>query len=347
MIGTIKDFSVLGDLIQKSRLDEAIALAKQGQYVDSANKFSQCSVSLGQQVSNSDDLAYAFYRRALLRQSMQNIWEAIEDLERAREFPGLHRPLRLLIQERLTALQKPKQEDIRIFDQAIIKQFGRNSSDIDLQAEFFCRFGLRQAHHMPKIVGIDEISAIGVYRWMGDTNRNEQWSQLIRKFKQGDNALTAFFARILAEHMRATPPCIAWLSEIDYIVPVPAAAVRTADRGMDILAETGQHLGQRLAIPLRPDFLNRVANPERSRFVSRTALELQYSFDQKKAPTIQGRTILLLDDVMNRGYTASVCTSLLKKFGCSKVVLLVLAQAESALKSDRYLQMTQTEFGQE
>ena len=297
-------------------------------------------MSPGQQVSNSDDLAYAFYRRALLYQSKQENLKALEDLERAREFPGLPKPLKLLIQARLTALQKPNQEDIQKFDQAIAEQFDRSPSDIDLHAEFLGRFGLHQAQRIPKVVGIDEISTVGVYRWMGDINRNEQWSQLIRKFKQGDNALTAFFGRIMAEHIWATPTCKAWLSEIDYIVPVPAAAARTADRGIDIVAKTGEHLGQRLAIPLRTDFLNRSADSERSRFVSRAALEQQYSFDQRKASTVQGCTILLLDDVMNRGYTASVCTSLLKKFGCSKVVFLVLAQAESTLQSDRYLQMT-------
>ena len=288
MIGTIKDFSMLGTLIQKSRLNEAVELARQGYYIDSANKFSQCNVSPGQQVSSSDDLAYAFYRRALLYQSTQKTLKAIEDLEWAREFPGLPKPLKLLIQARLTALQKPNQEDIRKFDQAIAEQFNRSPQDIDLLAEFLRRFGLHQAQHIPKIAGIDELSAVGVYRWAGDINRNEQWSQLIRKFKQGNNALTAFFGRILVEHIRATPSCNAWLSEIDYVVPVPAAAARTADRGIDIVARTGEHLGQRLAIPLRTDFLNRGANPERSRFVSRTALEQQYSFDQKKALTIQG-----------------------------------------------------------
>ena len=41
MIDTIKDFSMLGTLIKKSRLNEAVELAKQGHYIDSANKFSQ------------------------------------------------------------------------------------------------------------------------------------------------------------------------------------------------------------------------------------------------------------------------------------------------------------------
>ena len=69
-------------------------------------------------------------------------------------------------------------------------------------------------------------------------NRNEQWSQLIRKFKSGEAALPALFARILAEHVRTTPMCKAWMREVDYIVPVPAAASRTATRGINIVVKT-------------------------------------------------------------------------------------------------------------
>ena len=328
-------------------LDDALALARQGQYADSANKFIQSGVLPGRQDSNSDILAYSFYRRALLQYSKLATRKAIEDLEFARGFPGLSQPLKLLIQGRLTALQKPKPKSIRKFDQAISRRFDRTSSEVDLRAEFLRRFALHQAQRMIRVDGIDEFSCVGVYRWVGDINRNEQWSQLIRKFKKGDNALPAFFGRIMAEHMWATPLCTAWLSEIDYIVPVPAAAERTAERGMDIVGRTSEHLGKRLAIPLQTGLLHRLASPDRSRFVSRSALELQYSFHQKKVPVVQGRTILLLDDVINRGYTANVCASLLKKFGCCKVVLLVLAQAESSLQSDRYFQTTVGSVGQE
>ena len=59
------------------------------------------------------------------------------------------------------------------------------------------------------------------------------------------------FGRILAEHMQTTSTCRAWLGEVDYVISAPAAAARTAERGIDIVARTGNHLSWRLGIPLR------------------------------------------------------------------------------------------------
>ena len=197
---------------------------------------------------------------------------------------------------------------------------------------------MNQAMRSPIVEGIDEVSAIGVYRWAGDTQRNEQWSRLIREFKQGDPVLPGFFGRILAEHIRATPMCRAWTREVDYIVPVPAAGRRKAERGFDIVARTGEHLGSRLGIPIRIDFLKREDSSVRSRFVGKAELAGQYSFTDRKAEEVRGRTVLLLDDVMNRGHTAGVCALRLRESGCERVVLLVLALAESSLQSSRHAQ---------
>lgn len=166
-------------------------------------------------------------------------------------------------------------------------------------------------------------------------NRGEQWSRLIRQFKQGDSELPHFFGRILAEHVRAIPMCRAWVQEVDFIVPIPAEASRKAERGIDIVSRTGEDLSSRLGIPIGSDFLKRQTSSERSRFVTKSELASQYSFNQKQAENIQGRMVVLPDDVMNRGYTAGVCASQLRKYGSRRVVLLVLALSESSLQSSR------------
>ena len=97
--------------------------------------------------------------------------------------------------------------------------------------------------------------------------------------------------------------------------PGCAAARRTAERGMDMVVRTGEHLGNRLGIPIRTDSLKRADHFERFGFVSKSVLAGQYSFNQRKAEEIRGRAVLLLDDVMTRGYTAGVCDSRLREFG--------------------------------
>ena len=205
-----------------------------------------------------------------------------------------------------------------------------------MRREFLQRYGLSQAQEKRTVDGIDEISAVGAYRWAGDINRNERWSQLIRQFKEGEKELPAFFGRILADHIRATPMCKVWMREVDYIVPVAASMRRTAERGADMVARTGEHLSTRLGVPIRTNFLRRRANSERSRDVGKMALAEQYTFNPKKAPEARERTVLLLDDVMNRGYTAEACSSRLREHGCAGVFLLVLALAESSLQSSKH-----------
>ena len=308
----------------------------QGRHLEAVLKFEQCGLQPGEQSKRGGDLAYSFYRRALCRQRDQDESQAIGDLEKARQFPGVPSWLKSLIQQRLTAIRRGAHPEARRFNNAIAGRFGRPPSVVELRREFLKRYGLSQANRPRIVKGIDEISSVGVYRWAGDRNRNEQWSRLIRQFKGGDHVLPVFFAQILAEHVRATPMCEAWLGEVDYIVPVPASAVRTAKRGVDIVATTGEHLSWRLAVPIRTDFLRRKEFSERSRFVAKTELATQYAFNERHAEEIKGRTVMLLDDVMNRGYTAGVCASRLRAFGCARVVMLVLAQSESSLQSSRY-----------
>ena len=324
--------------LEAKLLGDAVELARSGDYLESATRFAQSGVTPGDQMQHASELAFAFYRSALSHQCNLAVPRAIRNLETARQFPNLPRALTSLIQQRLTAIRKDPDKELRKFEEAVAGRFDRPSSEVDLREEFLRRYGLSRASHSPGVAGIDDISSVGVYRWAGDRNRNDQWSQLIRKFKSGEATLPVLFGRILAEHVRATPMCKAWIREVDYIVPVPAVASRTAARGISIVVKTGEHLGSRLGVPVRTDFLKRKDNSERSRFVSKSALASQYLFNWKKAADIQGRAVLLLDDVMNRGYTAGVCASRLKEFGCGRVVLLVLALAESSLQSSRHAQ---------
>ena len=317
-------------------LEEAVESAKHGRYAVAAAMFGQSGVLPGERATDANDLAYAFYRRALTHQSNLDEVGAIRDLQTALQFPGLRRPLRSLIQQRMTVIQQEASAETRKLEAAIAGQFDRPPSSVELRAKFLERFGLSQPNRRPTVHGVDEISSIGVYRWAGDVNRNERWSRLIREFKEGDAVLAAFFGRLLAEHVRGNAMCNAWTRDVDYIVPVPPAASRRAERGMDIVVTAGEHLSSRLGIPSRTDFLRRKDHSERSRSVSKFELAGQYSFNERKAEEIEGRAVLLLDDVMTRGYTVGVCATRLREFGCARVVLLVLALAESSLQSGRH-----------
>lgn len=328
--------SNLGAILKEKLLEKAVSLACKENYDEAVVNFRQAAVAPGNQTSHAPELAYAFYRSALVAQNEGNETQAIKDLEVAQQFPGLPKALLSLIQLRLSAIKNDKHSAIREFDKAITEHFDVAASGIELSGEFLKRYGLSQPSHSRNVGGIDEISCIGVYRWAGDVKRNEQWSRLIRQFKKGDPMLPVFFGRLLAEHVRSNQTCSHWTRVVDYIVPVPAASIRTANRGVDIVGKTCEHLSGRLSIPLRSDFLKREGEAERSRFTQKVDLENQYRFNKRNAAEIQNRSVLLLDDVMNRGHTVEVCAARLREFGCSRIVLLVLAQAESSLYESRY-----------
>lgn len=326
----------LGTQLQAKLVEQAVDLARRGKYVDSTQLFEQSGAKESDIELEPSLIAFAFYRRALHCVAEVDFQSAIRYLEAANRFRHVPGSLRSLIGERISTLRREPSAEIREFERLIADRFEGKPTDIDLRGEFLRRYTLSRAMHEREFDAIDGVSAIGVYRWAGDINRNETWSALIRKFKQGDQGLPAFFGRILAEHVWATESCKEWVYEVDYLVPVPAASRRIAERGANIVAKMGGHMSSRLKIPMRSDFLRRSENSKRSRDVDKAHLASQYSFNHKKALSIKDRVVLLLDDVMTRGHTAEVCALRLKEHGCSKVFLLVLARAESTLQSNRH-----------
>ena len=231
----IKDFSDLKGLMHSRFLDEAVELSSSGRYEDAAAKLDELHLSSDQKRRHADLLAYTYYRRALLHQCERSILKAIDDLEKARAFPEVDSTLRLLIQNRLTAIQNgSKSEQLTKFDNSISQYFEMLHQNVNLRHEFLRKYGLSRPQRVQEISYVDAISTVGVYRWKADSNHGEQWSRLIREFKQGDKIIVALFGRVLAEHVRASTQSMAWLKEVDYIVPVPADARRSADRGTNL-----------------------------------------------------------------------------------------------------------------
>ena len=326
------------DQLQPKLIEQALKHATRGRYVDAARTFEQSTASAADVDEGGAELAYALYRLALLYLAERDFPSAIQRIETAKRFPNLPRQLNSLFQERIDVIQREPDQEVREFDKAIAGRFESGPSHVVLRDEFLKRYTLEQAKREANVTAIEGVSAVGVYRWAGDSNRNDKLSQLIRNLKRGEQGMPALFGRILADHVQATNTCMEWIQELDYMVPIPAADRRTAERGADIVLLMGKHLSYRLKIPLRAEFLKRSENPERSRDVVKATLATQYSFNSTKERDVEGRVVLLLDDVMTRGHTAEICATLLKEHGCAKVFLLVLARAESTLQSDRYSQ---------
>jgi hypothetical protein len=120
------------------------------------------------------------------------------------------------------------------------------------------------------------------------------------------------------------------------VVPVPANPQRAAERHVDIVSVIASSFANRIGLPVRSDLLKRTEGAL-SREVDRSALSGQYRIDSRKGAQLRDRTVLVVDDVVTRGNTASICAEKLKELGCQKVYLLTLAQSKSTAKSNAFL----------
>lgn len=121
------------------------------------------------------------------------------------------------------------------------------------------------------------------------------------------------------------------LPRADLVVPVPSHPRRVRQRGFDHVAYMADLAGRLLGLPVGHGLLRRTkATPPQARLGLQARLESpkgSVGASVGAAREIEGRRVLLLDDVMTTGATADACSSALLSAGADAVVVTVLARA--------------------
>jgi ComF family protein len=119
------------------------------------------------------------------------------------------------------------------------------------------------------------------------------------------------------------------ISEADAIVPVPLARIRLLSRRFNqaqVLAAEIAHIARK---PLLPMALKRTRSTPHQIGLSRQQRERNvagaFAVSGGSEALIAGKSILLVDDVMTTGATASAAAKALKAAGAGRVDVLVLA----------------------
>ncbi|MGP0071061.1 MAG: ComF family protein [Bryobacteraceae bacterium] len=178
-----------------------------------------------------------------------------------------------------------------------------------------CRRGVR---------GFDAAYSFGFYQ--------DELRKLIQLFKYGRiPTLSAPLGRLLA---RALPR----EQSFDVIVPMPLHWRKRWQRGFNQAELLAREIGRRTHVPVQMA-LRRVRNtPAQAGLTSaKRRLNVSGAFRAKKRASIDGRRVLLIDDVMTTGATAASCARALKGAGARQVTLLTLARADRRLMSDPLL----------
>ena len=150
--------------------------------------------------------------------------------------------------------------------------------------------------------------------------------RVLMRFKHGNRP---HHARMMARHM--TRIAADWLAEQDVlVVPVPLARWRLWRRGYNQAALIARQVAADTQAQFVVDALRRVRETPSSggagRAVRRRNVRGAFALSVEGARLVRGRPVLLVDDVLTRGATASVCARVLKKSGAGTVRLLCWAR---------------------
>lgn len=130
--------------------------------------------------------------------------------------------------------------------------------------------------------------------------------------------LTAFLMKALPRQQR-----------FDAIVPMPMHWWKRWQRGFNQSLLLAQALSRRTAIPVVPAVSrSRKARPQAGLSDHERRANVRGAFTVAKPESIRGRHLLLIDDVLTTGATASACAAALKKGGAASVTVLTVARTD-------------------
>jgi len=149
--------------------------------------------------------------------------------------------------------------------------------------------------------------------------------ELIHRYKyHRDLWLERFLAGLLVA--RAVPSLLkeAW----DVIVPVPLHRLKQSEREFNQAERLARHLGEASQVPVEPGILKRV-QPTRTqtRLTRRERVEnVRKAFALSSLARLNGKRIVLVDDVFTTGATTSSCAKVLLEGGAAEVCVWTVAR---------------------
>ncbi|MEX1020654.1 MAG: ComF family protein [Litorilinea sp.] len=149
----------------------------------------------------------------------------------------------------------------------------------------------------------------------------------IHAFKYtGQTALAAPLARYLVT-IYAQAPWRDLPHPIDAVVPVPLHATRLAQRGYNQSELLAHAFSRQMALPLAPHWIERVRWTRQQVGLDVAARQANVAAAFVATPAVQGKTILLLDDVFTTGATLQACAQAARLAGARQVYGITLAAA--------------------
>ena len=117
--------------------------------------------------------------------------------------------------------------------------------------------------------------------------------------------------------------------KIDYIIPVPLHKVKKRSRGFNQAELLTKEISRNCNFTHLPKVMlrNRFTTTQTQLGRIERHKNVSAAFDLRKAKIIQGKNILLVDDVFTTGATVNSISNVLKSNGVSRIIVLTIARA--------------------
>jgi ComF family protein len=117
--------------------------------------------------------------------------------------------------------------------------------------------------------------------------------------------------------------------QYDLIVPMPLHWRKRLERGFNQSELLARFVAKRTGIPFAKSLRRRKpTDPQAGLTRAQRRTNVAGAFEVKRRQEVQGRHVLLIDDVLTTGATASACSAVLKRAGAKRVTVLTLARAD-------------------
>jgi ComF family protein len=150
--------------------------------------------------------------------------------------------------------------------------------------------------------------------------------QAILNLKYGEKRrLAAPLGAYLAEFLTTEPFA---LETFDLLVPVPLHAARLRSRGFNQAALVALEVGKSLNLPVSENALRRTRRTKAQMRLTAAerARNIQGAFEVPNPSLVEGKSILLLDDVLTTLSTAEECARVLMNAGAKRVNVVGIAR---------------------
>jgi competence protein ComFC len=116
----------------------------------------------------------------------------------------------------------------------------------------------------------------------------------------------------------------------DLILPVPLHSLRKAERGFNQACEIAKGISRRVNVPLKLNILkrNRFTKTQTKLNLLERKKNIVGAFKLNKKKKINGKTIILVDDVITTGATISECARILMDNGAKRIYAISVAIAD-------------------